>query len=90
MWTYHVNMRLGPRSITRATILGSVESFEIIEEYPEDKYLPSYLIRAQDGDRIFHVLMAADVPGNNARVVTAYIPDPHRWDDTCRKRRQSS
>ena len=39
-WTYHVNMRLGVRSISRQIILDAVDSFEVIEEYPKDKYLP--------------------------------------------------
>jgi hypothetical protein len=49
-WTYHVNMRLAGRHLTREAILGAVASYEIIEAYPEDKYLPSYLVRA-DGCR---------------------------------------
>ena len=42
-WTYHINMRLKGRSINRKTILLSTDTYEIIEEYPDDKYLPSYL-----------------------------------------------
>ena len=37
-WTYHVNVRLKGRSISRELVLASVDSYEIIEEYPEDKY----------------------------------------------------
>jgi hypothetical protein len=44
MWTYHVNMRLQGRFISREEILDSVSEYQIIEEYPADKYLPSYLI----------------------------------------------
>ena len=40
-WTYHVNMRLAGRFLTRAEILDAVDSYEIVESYPEDKYLPS-------------------------------------------------
>ncbi len=43
-WTYHVNLRLEGRIIPRELILNSVDSYGIIEEYPDDKYLPSYLI----------------------------------------------
>jgi len=45
-WTYHVNMRMEGRFIPRQIILDSVEYYEIIEEYPMDKYLPSYLVFA--------------------------------------------
>jgi uncharacterized protein DUF4258 len=37
LWTYHVNMRLEGRFIPRESILDSLESYEIIESYPEDR-----------------------------------------------------
>lgn len=45
-WTYHVNMRLERRHITRDEILSAVDSYAIIESYPDDKYLASYLVAA--------------------------------------------
>ena len=45
-WTYHVNMRLAGRHISRDELLVATETYEIIESYPEDKYLPSYLVWA--------------------------------------------
>ncbi|HEX4498316.1 MAG TPA: DUF4258 domain-containing protein [Thermoanaerobaculia bacterium] len=71
LWTYHVNMRLAKRHIPRGSILDAVETFELIESYPDDKYLPSYLVYAQVQGSVCHVLFAADVPGHNVRVVTA-------------------
>jgi hypothetical protein len=35
-WTYHVNMRLAGRYISREELLGATESYEIIESYAED------------------------------------------------------
>ena len=32
-WTYHVNMRLAGRQLTRDEILGAAASYEIIEAY---------------------------------------------------------
>ena len=69
-------MRLGPRHISRDEILAAVNSYQLIESYPEDKYLPSYLILAGPS---FHVLFATDIEENNVRVVTAYRPDPREW-----------
>ena len=43
-WTYHVNMRIRERGIPKKWILDAIDSYEIIECYPDDKYLPSYLI----------------------------------------------
>ena len=90
LWTYHVNIRLAARFIPREAILGSTGSFEIIESYPEDKYLPSYLVRAKHEGTVFHVLFATDVEHGSVRIVTAYWPDPGEWEDNLRKRRSCS
>jgi len=86
-WTYHVNMRLMKRSISRTLILDSVDNFVLIESYPEDKYLPSYLIWSTIQDIVFHIVFAVDVNEGNVRVVTAYKPDPDRWMDNMKRRR---
>jgi hypothetical protein len=88
-WTYHVNMRLRERSIPRSWIVGSVEQYEVIESYPDDKYMPSYLVWSKIDDVIFHILFAADTEANNVRVVTAYRPDPEDWVSHMKIRRQT-
>ena len=54
-------MRLAGRFIPREAILGAVTTYELVETYPDDKYLPSYLILARHGSDAFHVLFATDV-----------------------------
>lgn len=87
LWTYHVNMRLGERFIARETIVAASASYEIVEEYPEDKYFPSYLLLGQQESVGFHVLLGVDVPGHNVRVVTAYYPDLEEWEADLKTRR---
>lgn len=87
LWTYHVNMRLAGRFIPRGSILRAVETLELVEAYPDDKYLPSYLVLGRAGSDAFHVLFAADVEGDNVRVVTAYRPDAGEWEDDLKTRR---
>jgi hypothetical protein len=82
-------MRLAGRFIPRESILAAVASYELVEAYPDDKYLPSYLILARPDQDAFHVLFAADVPGDNVRVVTAYRPDPEEWQPDLKVRRPS-
>ena len=53
--------RRRPRRDRFLAILASTGTYEIIESYPEDKYLPSYLVYSRHGDLMFHVLFAADV-----------------------------
>ncbi len=83
-WTYHVNMRMERRYVMRDEILSATDSLELVESYPHDKYLPSYLVLA--GSR-FHVLFATDVEGDNVRVITTYVPDPDEWNPDLKTRR---
>ena len=87
LWTYHVNMRLAGRFIPREIILAAVASYELVEAYPDDKYLPSYLILGRHGPEAFHVLFATDLEGDNVRVVASYRPDPEEWQADLKARR---
>jgi hypothetical protein len=82
-------MRLGQRFIARETIIRAAEGYEIVEAYPDDKYFPSYLLLGREGENGFHVLFAADVEGQNVRVVTAYYPSPDEWENDLKTRRRS-
>lgn len=88
-WTYHVNMRLGERFIARERIIQAAASYEIVEEYPEDKYFPSYLLLGRQGEEAFHVLFGTDVDGQNVRIITAYYPSPEEWEANLKTRRRS-
>ena len=68
--------------------MNNVDSLEIIESYPADKYLPSYLLRGLSGKSVFHVQIAVDRQDSNVRIVTMYVPDPAEWDDEQRVRRK--
>jgi len=87
-WTYHVNMRMKGRFIPREIVLDSIQYYEIIEEYPDDKYLPSYLVFSKYQDKVFHVLFAIDVEENNVRVITAYYPSFNEWEKGSKTRRK--
>lgn len=85
-WTYHVNMRLKQRSIFRSWILDSVENYILIESYPEDKYLPSYLVWSRYGNEMFHILFGVDTEEKNVRIITAYLPDLCEWTNNFQER----
>jgi hypothetical protein len=68
-------------------LLKGADSLEIIESYPDDKYLPSFLVRGEFEGRVFHAQIATDVEGGNVRVVTMYVPAPEDWDSDFRVRR---
>jgi hypothetical protein len=77
-------MHLAGRYLTRDEILTAVDTYEIVESSPSDKYLPSYLVLAASR---FHVQFATDVEGDNVRVVAAYLPDPDEWESDLMTRR---
>ena len=88
LWSYHVNMRLKERFITREDIFSSADTFEIIEEYPKDKYLPSYLIFAKNKDQIIHIQVAVNMDDDCVTIITAYKPAFDKWEKDFRTRRR--
>lgn len=88
-WTYHVNMRMRGRFIPREIILASCANYEVIEEYPGDKYLPSYLIYSEYQGEQIHILFATDTEGDNVRIITAYRPSLTEWEGDFKTRRRS-
>jgi hypothetical protein len=87
-WTYHVNMRMKGRFIPRNDILSSTDSFEIIEEYPKDKYLPSYLVYTEYRGQIIHIQIATDLENHCITIVTAYKPSLDKWEKDLKTRRK--
>jgi len=82
-------MRLEQRSLGSEFLLKAAASLEVIESYPDDKYLPSFLLRGEFEGRVFHTQIATDVEARNIRVVTLYIPSPEEWDSEFRTRRRT-
>ena len=80
-------MRLKERSLNGDVLLRERVSLEIIESYPDDKYLPSFLLRGTFEEKVFHVQVATDVKDVNIRIVTMYVPSLLEWDVDYRTRR---
>jgi hypothetical protein len=79
-------MRLQERRLNGEVLRKAIDTLEIIETYPLDKYLPSFLLRGEVPEFVFHVLVATDLEGDNVRVVTIYLPDFELWDEDGRVR----
>jgi hypothetical protein len=57
----------------------AIANGEVIEEYPEDKYWPSYLILGTTSEgRPLHV-QCSHPARPLVKMVTVYEPDPARW-----------
>lgn len=83
----HAAMRLNQRDLKVKDIKAAVNSGEIIEQYPDDYPFPSCLIigKSVDGKWI-HVVMSDE--GSMSRIITAYYPDPDKWSEDFRTRKE--
>ncbi len=87
-WSYHSNMRLQSRFISREEVLKSVKNCEIIESYPNDFPLPSCLCLSSDHkSNSIHYVIGMDKVSQNIRFVTIYRPDPNKWKTGFRERK---
>jgi hypothetical protein len=86
----HAQERRFQRGITRGDIRHVLNTGEIIDEYPSDRPLPSYLvlgwIEERDEHRPVHVVAADDDARDVTYVITVYEPDPDLWTDDFRKK----
>lgn len=73
-WTYHVTMRLRQRGLVAEALRNAIACLEVIEAYPDDKYLPGFLLRGEFEGAAFHAQIATDIEGDNIRVVTIVYP----------------
>jgi len=74
------------RRISVQEVREAIANGEVIEEYPEDKYGPSYLIYGKPaGGRPLHVQCSHPMRPM-VKIITLYEPAPARWINF-RKRR---
>jgi hypothetical protein len=77
----HAVRRMIERRIGVEEVRLVVETGKIVETYPDDSpYATNQLRLGWVDDSPIHVVVASDSDGDWL-VVTAYEPDPDRWDD---------
>lgn len=86
--TVHSLRRIVQRNIAEQEIKEAALSAEIIEDYPDDKYYPSYLLLGfTRRDRPIH-LHVSRMPGECVRLITIYEPNSYEWVDNYSKRKK--
>ena len=84
--TAHSLKRIVERNISKDEIAEAGSKAEIIEDYPKDKYYPSYLLLGFTHDNRPLHLHVSRMPGEKVRLITLYEPNPDEWVNNFTKR----
>jgi hypothetical protein len=87
IFTGHSIQRIFEREIDPETIEAAIRFGEIIEEYPDDKPYPSFLILNFIAGKAIHVVCSFDKETETVYLITAYFPDLNIWDNNFKTRR---
>ena len=85
-YSHHAFTRAVERNISDAEIREAGAEVQPVEEYPEDKYGPSWLVLGFTGSgRPLHMQVSM-VDSPLIRIITVYEPDPDAWLDYVQRR----
>lgn len=86
--TQHASERCRQREINKKDIRYAVNNGKIIEQYPDDFPFPSCLVfGVSANNKIVHVVMSDE--GTGSRIITAYYPDPNKWEENFKVRKEN-
>ena len=83
----HAVRQMFRRGLGKDDVIATIQSGEVIADYPDDRPYPSCLILGFVGDIPVHVVFALDEEQQVGIVVTAYVPDPDLWTGDFKFRR---
>jgi hypothetical protein len=75
------------RKVSGKRVREALETGEILEDYSSEMPEPSHLILGFQGKRPFHVVTSENPAANEITVITAYLPDPNKWNKDSKSRR---
>ncbi len=85
----HALLRMYQRKIMVEEVKEALLNGEIIESYPSDRPLPSFLVLGYTFKRRpLHVVVALDLEGDMVWVITVYQPSDEGWEEGFRKRKE--
>lgn len=85
--TLHAAKRLEQRGISIKDVISCILSGEIIEQYPDDYPFPSCLVLGYSiKNQHLHVVIGSNM--ETIWVITAYYPDPHKWEEDYKTRKE--
>jgi len=87
-WSKHCLSRMFGRGIGRDEVLAALRAGDRLVEYADDQPYPSALFLGCSDSGLVHVVGAFDQAEGIVYVVTAYRPDPERFDNGRERRRR--
>ena len=87
IWRRHAREEAESDEVSESELEDAIRrSFTLVEHYPEDPYGESALILTFVGDKPVHVVIS---PREDfCYLVTVYVPDPAKWDETFIRRKR--
>jgi len=86
-WQTHALERMMKRGISGEIVKQVLLEGEIIEDYPDDKPIPTALFLGWFKAEPFHVLTALDSVSGHCFVITVYRPDLNHFEPDYKTRR---
>ena len=86
--TKHANEERRFDKLSVNEVLESILNGEIIEDYSDDKPLPSCLIFGRVNDKPIHVCVGYNNELKKVRIITVYIPNTKIWQSDLKTRRK--
>ena len=85
----HTVLRMHQRKIAADEVKTALQSCKIIEEYPQDRPLPTGLLLGYTGsNRPLHAVVALDEGEDMLWIITVYEPTLLEWEEGFEKRRK--
>jgi len=85
----HTVLRMYQRSIFADKVKEALENCKIIEDYPSDYPMPSFLVLGYTkGERAIHVVTTIDEEEGMLWIITVYEPNLLEWEEGFEKRRK--
>ncbi|NQU06826.1 MAG: DUF4258 domain-containing protein [Calditrichaeota bacterium] len=88
IWRIHALKRLIERGTDKQSVLKTLNQYDIIDEYPDDKPFPSALFFGYSSEKPIHVVAAFDGIKEKIFVITVYFPDVTHFESDYRERRK--
>ena len=86
--TMHAAKRLEQRGIHVSDVISCIRNGKIIEQYPTDYPFPSCLILGLSvKQKHLHVVIGSNL--ETLWIVTAYYPNPDKWENDFQTRKES-